>query len=69
MPLSVGDKLGPYGIISPLGKGGMGEVWKAHDPRVGRDVAIKVSAAQFSERFEREAKASGSVETRTQILR
>ena len=35
----------------------MGEVWKAHDPRLNRDVAIKVSAAQFSERFEREAKA------------
>ena len=35
----------------------MGEVWKAHDPRLNRDVAIKVSAAQFGERFEREAKA------------
>src|SRR6202171_1409253 len=57
MPLSAGDKLGPYEIIAPLGAGGMGEVWKAHDPRLNRDVAIKVSAAQFSERFEREAKA------------
>src|SRR6266849_6156750 len=57
MPLSVGDKLGPYEILASIGKGGMGEVWKAHDPRLGRDVAIKVSAAQFSERFEREAKA------------
>jgi Tol biopolymer transport system component/predicted Ser/Thr protein kinase len=57
MPLSVGDKLGPYEILVPIGKGGMGEVWKAHDPRLNRDVAIKVSAAQFSERFEREAKA------------
>jgi serine/threonine protein kinase len=46
-----------YGVVSLLGKGGRGEVWKAHDPRVGRDVAIKVSAAQFSERFEREAKS------------
>jgi serine/threonine protein kinase len=57
MPLSPDDKLGPYEILAPIGKGGMGEVWKAHDPRVGRDVPIKVSAAQFSERFEREAKA------------
>lgn len=57
MPLSVGEALGPYEITAPIGKGGMGEVWKAHDPRLSRDVAIKVSAAQFSERFEREAKA------------
>ena len=57
MALSPGDKLGPYEIIEPIGKGGMGEVWKAHDPRLKRDVAIKVSAAQFSERFEREAHA------------
>jgi Tol biopolymer transport system component/predicted Ser/Thr protein kinase len=56
MPLARGDKLGPYEILEPIGKGGMGEVWKAHDPRVGRDVAIKVSAAQFSDRFEREAR-------------
>src|SRR5450755_3912266 len=57
MPLSVGDKLGPYECIALIGKGGMGEVWKARDPRLKRDIAIKVSAAQFSERFEREAKA------------
>src|SRR6266853_4164599 len=57
MALSPGDKLGPYEILAAIGKGGMGEVWKAHDPRLKRDVAIKVSAAQFSERFEREAKA------------
>src|ERR1700682_5545306 len=57
MSLSAGDHLGPYEILSPIGAGGMGEVWKAHDPRLNRDVAIKVSAAQFSERFEREAKA------------
>src|SRR5438034_5703749 len=61
MPLQPGDKLGPYEILAPIGKGGMGEVWKARDPRVGRDVAIKVSAAQFSERFEREAKAIGAL--------
>src|SRR5712691_11552830 len=57
MPLSVGDKLGPYEILALIGKGGMGEVYRAHDPRLNRDVAIKSSAAQFSERFEREAKA------------
>ncbi len=57
MPLSVGDKLGPYQIVAPIGAGGMGEVYRAKDPRLNRDVAIKVSAAQFSERFEREAKA------------
>src|SRR5258706_8805489 len=57
MPLSAGDKLGPYEILTPIGKGGMGEVYRAHDSRLKRDVAIKVSAAQFSERFEREAQA------------
>src|SRR4030095_6839469 len=57
MPLSVGDKLGPYEILALIGKGGMGEVYRAHDPRLNRDVAIKVSATQFGERVEREAKA------------
>jgi Tol biopolymer transport system component len=57
MPLSVGDKLGPYEILASIGKGGMGEVWKAHDPRLNRDVAIKVSNAQFTERFAREARS------------
>src|SRR3977135_1663324 len=57
MPVSVGDKLGPYEILALIGKGGMGEVYRARDPRLNRDVAIKVSAAPFSERFEREAKA------------
>jgi len=57
MPLSPGDRLGPYEIVSAIGKGGMGEVWKARDPRLGRDVAIKVSAEQFTDRFEREARA------------
>src|SRR3979490_880973 len=57
MLLQPGDKLGPYEILALIGKGGMGEVYKAHDPRLKRDVAIKVSAAQFSERFEREATA------------
>jgi serine/threonine protein kinase len=57
MALSIGDKLGPYEILGPVGKGGMGEVYRAHDSRLKRDVAIKVSTAQFSERFEREAQA------------
>src|SRR5712691_4538949 len=57
MPLSVGDRLGPYEVVALIGKGGMGEVYRARDPRLNRDVAIKVSAAQFSERFDREAKA------------
>ena len=57
MPLSVGDKLGPYEILAPIGAGGMGEVYRARDPRLGREVAIKISQAKFSERFEREARA------------
>jgi len=57
MPLSVGDKLGPYEILAPIGAGGMGEVYRARDTRLGRDVAIKISHAQFTERFEREARA------------
>src|ERR1700746_1151149 len=57
MALTAGDKLGPYEIISLIGKGGMGEVYGAHDPRTGRDVAIKVSAERFNERFDREVRA------------
>ena len=57
MPLAAGEKLGPYEILAPLGAGGMGEVYRARDPRLNRDVAIKVSKDQFSERFEREARA------------
>src|ERR1700756_5143279 len=57
MQLSVGDQLGPYEILSPIGAGGMGEVYRAHDSRLNRDVAIKVANADFSERFSREARA------------
>src|ERR1700688_1818348 len=57
MALTIGSRLGPYEIVSPLGKGGMGEVWRARDPRLNRDVAIKISAQQFTDRFEREARA------------
>ncbi len=55
--LKPGDKLGPYEILSLLGKGAMGEVWKARDTRLGRDVALKVSKTEFSARFEDEARA------------
>ena len=61
MPLSTGDKLGPYEILAPIGAGGMGEVYRAHDPRLRRDVAIKVSGERFSERFEKEARAIASL--------
>lgn len=54
MPLQQGEKLGPYEIISAIGKGDKGEVYQARDPRLRRDVAIKVSSARFSERFERD---------------
>jgi eukaryotic-like serine/threonine-protein kinase len=62
MALSVGTKLGPYEIVAPLGAGGMGEVYRAKDMRLGRDVAIKILPKELSadaarkQRFEREAK-------------
>ena len=55
MPLCVGHKLGPYEIVALIGAGGMGEVYRAKDTRLGREVAIKPSKEKFSERFEREA--------------
>jgi serine/threonine protein kinase len=64
MALSAGEKLGRYEIIAPIGAGGMGEVYRARDSRLGREVAIKVSAAQFSERFEREAQAIAALNHR-----
>jgi eukaryotic-like serine/threonine-protein kinase len=65
--LSAGTRLGPYEILEPLGAGGMGEVYRAHDRRLDRDVAIKVlpehlaSDQRALERFEREAKAVASL--------
>ena len=67
MTLTAGTRLGPYEILAPLGAGGMGEVYRAKDTRLGRDVAIKVLPARFSsspelrERFEREARAISSL--------
>ena len=61
MALTQGTRLGPYKIIAPLGAGGMGEVYRARDSKLGRDVAIKVLPPAFAEdtarmaRFEREA--------------
>ncbi len=67
MVLSPGARLGPYEVIAPLGAGGMGEVYRARDPRLARDVAIKVLPADLSEdrdrlrRFEQESKAAGAL--------
>ncbi len=67
MPLSVGDRVGPYEIVSMLGAGGMGEVYRAHDPKLNRDVAIKVLPAAFAQdaarmaRFQREAQVLASL--------
>src|SRR6478609_1637243 len=61
--LNAGTKLGPYEIVSPLGAGGMGEVYRARDTRLDRTVAIKIlpqpvaQNAEFRQRFEREARA------------
>src|SRR5690348_1563089 len=67
MNVVAGTMIGPYRVGAPLGKGGMGEVWRAHDSRLGRDVAIKVLPPEFASdrdrlaRFEREAKVLASL--------
>jgi serine/threonine protein kinase len=63
MPLSPANKLGPYEIVSQIGAGGMGEVYRARDTRLGRDVALKILPAELAndtsrrQRFELEARA------------
>src|SRR5262245_48064598 len=65
--LHVGDRLGPYEVAGPLGSGGMGEVYRARDPRLGREVAIKVLPTAFRadpdrlRRFEQEARATAAL--------
>src|ERR1700694_3822843 len=65
MAIAPGTRLGPYEILAPIGAGGMGEVYRAKDPRLGRDVAIKVLPSSFSadpdrlRRFEQEARSAG----------
>ena len=67
MPLSVGTRLGAYEVLSVVGKGGMGEVYRARDTRLGRDVAIKVLPEAVAadhgrrQRFNREARAISSL--------
>ena len=67
MPLPPGARLGPFEILSPLGAGGMGEVYRARDSRLGRDVAVKVLPSELSKdaerlkRFEQEARAASAL--------
>jgi len=61
VPLASGSRLGPYEILALIGAGGMGEVYKARDTRVSRDVAIKFASAEFVERFEREIRTVASL--------
>ena len=64
MPLTPGTRLGSYEILAPIGEGGMGEVYKARDTRLDRIVALKTSKTEFSERFEREARAVAALNRR-----
>src|SRR5260370_7411198 len=67
MPLSAGTRLGPYEILAPIGAGGMGEVYRAQDRRLGRHVAIKILPAKFTSdqnrvrRFVQEAKTASAL--------
>src|SRR5262245_46086187 len=65
--ISEGSRLGPYEILGPLGAGGMGEVYRARDPKLGREIAVKVLPAEISEdagrrqRFEQEARSASAL--------
>ena len=67
MNIAPGSRLGPYEVVGPLGAGGMGEVYRARDARLGREVAIKVLPAEVSadagrlRRFEKEARAASAL--------
>src|ERR1035441_5498989 len=67
MPLATGSRLGPYEILSPLGAGGMGEVYRARDSRLDRTVAIKILPTSFAtdherlQRFAQEARAAAAL--------
>src|SRR5262245_47618220 len=67
MPLSTGTRLGPYEVVAPLGAGGMGEVYRARDSKLNREVALKVLPEAFAAdadrmaRFEREAQVLASL--------
>src|SRR6188474_2931881 len=61
MALAPGEQLGPYRVVAMIGAGGMGEVYRAQDTRLNRDVAIKIAADRFSERFAREAQTIASL--------
>ena len=56
MPLAVGTRLGPYEIVAPIGAGGMGEVYRARDPKLRRDVALKILPAAFAADPDRRAR-------------
>jgi len=68
MPLAAGTHLGPYEILGLVGAGGMGEVYRARDPRLGREVAVKVLPEELArdpdrlQRFEREARAVAALQ-------
>ena len=70
MTFAQGTHFGPYEVISLLGEGGMGQVYRGRDPRLGRDIAIKILAKESAHdkdalaRFEREARAIASVRRR-----